>query len=70
MVSIELSGIDSDYHDLVDNTELSDDEKVFHITQRMTTSFEELVKKAPEQWFWFHRRWKTTPEEGQKSIYD
>jgi len=27
-------------------------------TQIMTNAIEEAVKKHPEQWFWFHRRWK------------
>src|SRR6266566_3085720 len=28
------------------------------ITQRFTTDLEELVRAAPEQYFWLHRRWK------------
>ena len=27
-------------------------------TQMMINEFEELIKKYPEQWMWFHRRWK------------
>jgi len=29
------------------------------ITQSYTTKLEECIKKYPEQYFWFHRRWKT-----------
>lgn len=28
-------------------------------TQRFTKMVEEVVREYPEQWFWFHQRWKT-----------
>ncbi|HNQ19301.1 MAG TPA: lysophospholipid acyltransferase family protein [Smithellaceae bacterium] len=28
-------------------------------TQRFTKVIEEIVREYPEQWFWFHQRWKT-----------
>jgi KDO2-lipid IV(A) lauroyltransferase len=28
-------------------------------TQRFTKMVEEIVREYPEQWFWFHQRWKT-----------
>lgn len=31
------------------------------ITQRFTRALETLVRKAPEQYFWVHRRWKHQP---------
>ncbi len=31
------------------------------ITQRLTTALERLVRQAPEQYFWLHRRWKHEP---------
>jgi Kdo2-lipid IVA lauroyltransferase/acyltransferase len=31
------------------------------LTQRHTTLLEEAVRRAPEQYFWLHRRWKTQP---------
>ncbi len=33
------------------------------ITQAFTTLLEEKVRKFPEQYFWFHRRWKTKPSQ-------
>ena len=30
-------------------------------TQRFTKIVEEVVREYPEQWFWFHQRWKTKP---------
>ncbi len=34
---------------------------VREITQRFTTDLEQLVRLAPEQYFWLHRRWKHQP---------
>ena len=31
------------------------------ITERFTSDFEQLVRLAPEQYFWLHRRWKHQP---------
>jgi KDO2-lipid IV(A) lauroyltransferase len=31
------------------------------ITQRYTAALERLVRRAPEQYFWMHRRWKSLP---------
>jgi KDO2-lipid IV(A) lauroyltransferase len=32
------------------------------ITQRFTAALERLVRRAPEQYFWLHRRWKHQPQ--------
>jgi KDO2-lipid IV(A) lauroyltransferase len=32
------------------------------LTQQMTGLIETQIKKFPEQWFWFHDRWKTKPQ--------
>lgn len=31
------------------------------ITQRFTSGLESIIRKAPEQYFWVHRRWKHQP---------
>jgi len=35
---------------------------VEELTQEYTRAIERAVKEHPEQWFWFHRRWKNSPE--------
>ena len=32
-----------------------------HITQQYTRILEQCIRSHPEQYFWFHRRWKTKP---------
>ena len=34
---------------------------VWEITQRYTSALEQAVRRAPEQYFWLHRRWKSEP---------
>jgi KDO2-lipid IV(A) lauroyltransferase len=33
------------------------------ITQRFTTALERGIRRAPEQYFWLHRRWKHQPQQ-------
>jgi len=37
------------------------EDEVRRITQRLTEHLEEEVRKAPQEWLWLHRRWKTQP---------
>lgn len=34
------------------------DSDISKYTQMLTTKLEEKIRENPEQWFWFHRRWK------------
>lgn len=39
---------------------------VREITQRFTSGLERLVRRAPEQYFWLHRRWKHEPPRARR----
>jgi len=30
-------------------------------TARVTAALERIIREAPEQWLWLHRRWKLAP---------
>ena len=47
--------------ELID-TALIDDDPVRTVTQAYTSALERIVRRAPEQYFWLHRRWKTAPD--------
>lgn len=46
---------------LSDGTEGRTKENVFELTQKANAEIEQMVRLEPEQWFWFHRRWKNKP---------
>ncbi len=44
----------------------SQDAPLHWITQTYTTAIEEMVRDAPEQYLWIHRRWKSQPRSARK----
>jgi KDO2-lipid IV(A) lauroyltransferase len=40
---------------------------VGELTQRFTSALERLIRRAPEQYFWVHRRWKSEPRVRQRT---
>ena len=36
-------------------------QNIKNITQQYTSTLEKCIRSNPEQYFWFHRRWKTKP---------
>ena len=43
--------------------ELSDDDSARQFTQEFTRGIEAYIRKHPEQWIWFHQRWRRQPAE-------
>lgn len=51
-----------DVSELIDPADFADQhDAVRAITQRFTTALEMLIRQAPEQYLWLHRRWKHQP---------
>lgn len=47
--------------EVIDPQEITSDNPILEITQRYTAALERAVRRAPEQYFWLHKRWKTAP---------
>ncbi len=52
--------------EIIDTTRIVARDEVKEITQRFTVALERSIRRAPEQYFWVHRRWKTDPVTRQK----
>jgi len=48
---------------VIDSRDFQDADAVPAMTQAFTSALESLIRRAPEQYFWVHRRWKTPPKE-------
>ena len=51
----------SRYHISFERLQVTQEDSVETITQKIASKLEEAVFENPEQYFWFHRRWKTQP---------
>lgn len=47
--------------ELIDPREIDAKDEILEITRRYTSALERVVRYAPEQYFWVHRRWKSEP---------
>lgn len=48
--------------EVIDPLEFDSADALREITQRYTAALERVVRRAPEQYFWVHRRWKSAPK--------
>jgi KDO2-lipid IV(A) lauroyltransferase len=46
-----------------------EEQDTLHVTQMLTKTVEDWIRRYPDQWLWVHRRWKTRPP-GEPPIYD
>lgn len=64
-----VDAAECDYSDVYRKEDLSNDDKVVIITQRLADRYCEMIRNFPEGWFWMHRRWKTRPEQDAVKMY-
>ena len=51
---------------VIDPRNLQSDDPVGEITRSFTAALERAIRRAPEQYFWVHRRWKSEPRSRKK----
>ncbi|MFC1606453.1 lysophospholipid acyltransferase family protein, partial [Candidatus Latescibacterota bacterium] len=51
-------------------TELSGDKynDILSLTDKASLATEAFIREHPEQWVWFHRRWKTRPDNENQPV--
>lgn len=50
-------------HDIIEPDDWRDqDDPAFYITARYNRAMEQMIRMAPEQYLWLHRRWKSRPK--------
>lgn len=52
---------------VIDPRQLTSNDPMTEITEQYTQALERAIRRAPEQYFWVHRRWKTEPRVKSKS---
>lgn len=52
--------------ELIDPNEIESADPVTEITTRYSKALERAIRRAPEQYFWVHRRWKSEPRVRRK----
>jgi KDO2-lipid IV(A) lauroyltransferase len=54
--------------ELIDTATFDGSDPVTELTQAYTAALERIVRRAPGQYFWLHRRWKSKPDpQGRRS---
>lgn len=59
----------SHYHITFERILVTSDDTVETITQKIASKLEEMIREHPEQYFWFHRRWKTQPLSNGEGVW-
>jgi KDO2-lipid IV(A) lauroyltransferase len=53
---------------VIDPRTMQSHDPVGEITQQYTAALERAIRRAPEQYFWIHRRWKSEPRTRKKGV--
>ncbi|MCH2212446.1 MAG: lysophospholipid acyltransferase family protein [Fuerstiella sp.] len=52
---------------VIDSRDFDSPNALQELTQAYTTALEQLIRRAPEQYFWIHRRWKSEPRRKKRT---
>jgi Kdo2-lipid IVA lauroyltransferase/acyltransferase len=51
---------------MIPNPDVNEEDEVLRLTQDATKVLETYIRRYPDQYFWFHKRWKTQPNLSNK----
>ncbi|MCA9040366.1 MAG: lysophospholipid acyltransferase family protein, partial [Planctomycetaceae bacterium] len=60
------TGFEMGCADIIDPRRYTDADAIRRITEDYTLALERAIRRAPEQYFWVHRRWKSEPRKRTK----
>lgn len=58
-----------DLTDIYEDASLDKEAQVFAVTKRVSEEYQKIIRLNLNEWFWMHRRWKTTPEGMPEDFY-
>jgi KDO2-lipid IV(A) lauroyltransferase len=53
---------------VIDPRQVTSNDPVTEITKQFTAALERAIRRAPEQYFWVHRRWKSEPRKRKSAV--
>lgn len=65
-----LNEYEFDLSEVYADKSLSTQEKIIEATKRVSLEYQRMILSQPSEWFWLHRRWKTTPEGVAEDFYN
>jgi len=48
---------------MIPNPKVNEEDEILRLTQATTRLLETYIRRYPDQYFWFHKRWKTQPSQ-------
>ncbi len=54
---------------ILNDESLDEEAKILRITAKVSNDYQEMIRANPTEWFWMHRRWRTTPEGVREDFY-
>lgn len=64
-----IDALECNFESLYRDPRLSNEDKLRIISETVSREYQQLIRRAPAEWFWMHRRWKTSEDPQVRSVY-